>query len=160
MLRYIFLTSVLTYLVSAKSSSSPWKTPDVHNFPPPLTMEMELSEDGLSLMEPAIVPEPEDGGRWWYTPSLRAHAFSHRSKGRLIRNLLMSNKANEDLRLPGDILPYMYSIRLLPFIEEGNFTTHGHIEILVDCVTGTRNISMNAADITFDKLSISVQTYE
>ncbi len=69
----------------------------------------------------------------------------------------MSNKANEDLRLPGDILPYMYYIRLLPFIEEGNFTTHGYIEIFIDCVANTKNISMNSADITIIENSITVQ---
>ena len=119
---------------------------------------LELSEDGLSLMEPAIVPEPEDGGRWWYTPSRKAHIHSVKSKGRLMQNLIMSNKVNEDLRLPGDVLPSVYTIQLLPFIEEGgNFTTNGHIDIFVDCVRDTNNISMNAADITFKKLSITVK---
>jgi aminopeptidase N len=68
----------------------------------------------------------------------------------------MSNKVNEDLRLPGDILPSIYVIKLLPFIEEGNFTTDGEIDIFVDCVRDTNNISMNAADITFKILSITV----
>ncbi len=116
----------------------------------------ELSEDGLSLMEPAIVPEPEDGGPWYYTPSRKAHIHSAQSKNRLIQNLFMSNKVNEDLRLPGDILPSIYVIKLLPFIEEGNFTTDGEIDIFVDCVRDTNNISMNAADITFKILSITV----
>ncbi len=118
---------------------------------------LELSEDGLSLMEPAIVPEPEDGGRWWYTPSRKAHIHSAKSKSRLMQSLMMSNKVNEDLRLPGDVLPSVYSVRLLPFIEEGNFTTDGHVDIFVDCVRDTNNISMNAADITFKKLSITVK---
>ncbi|EFX67144.1 hypothetical protein DAPPUDRAFT_203795 [Daphnia pulex] len=69
---------------------------------------------------------------------------------------MLSNKVNEDLRLPGDVLPSDYTIRLLPFIEEGNFTTDGHIDIFVDCVRDTNSISMNAADITFKKLSIAV----
>jgi hypothetical protein len=118
---------------------------------------LELSEDGLSLMEPAIVPEPEDGGRWWYTPSRKAHIHSGKSKSRLMQSLMLSNKVNEDLRLPSDVLPSNYTIRLLPFIEEGNFTTDGHIDIFVDCVRDTNNISMNAADITFKNLSITVK---
>lgn len=126
--------------------------PSAHQY----SSTLELSEDGLSLMEPAIVPEPEDGGRWWYTPSRKAHIHSAQSKSRLMQSLMMSNKVNEDLRLPGDVLPSTYVVQLLPFIEEGNFTTDGQIDIFVDCVRDTNNISMNAADITFNKLSITV----
>lgn len=68
----------------------------------------------------------------------------------------MSNKATEYYRLPGDILPYEYTIQLLPFIEEGNFTTHGHIEIFVDCVIETKNITINSAEITIKQNSVSV----
>ena len=68
----------------------------------------------------------------------------------------MSNKANEELRLPGDVVPYLYSMHLLPFIEEGNFTTRGQIEIFIDCLKDTNNITMNAADITFVKSTIAV----
>lgn len=116
----------------------------------------ELSDDGYNLMEPAIVPEPEDGGRWWYTPSRRSHQHSHRSKSRLMREM-MSNKVNEDIRLPGDITPSAYTIKLLPFIEEGNFTTDGEIEILINCVRDTNNITLNAADITIKQLSVAVR---
>lgn len=67
-----------------------------------------------------------------------------------------NNQENEDLRLPRDVLPTTYAVRLLPFIEEGNFTTHGHVDIFVDCVKDTNNITINAADITIDVLSVSV----
>lgn len=71
----------------------------------------------------------------------------------------LTNWNEEKYRLPGDLLPSFYAIRLLPFLEEGNFTTSGHIEILVDCVQDTKNIVLNSADITFDVLSISVRTF-
>lgn len=119
---------------------------------------IELSNDELSLAEPAIVPEPTDGSRWWYTPSRRAHIHSQNAKNRLVRSFNKLGKANEELRLPGDVLPTTYAVRLLPFIEEGNFTTHGHVDIFIDCVRDTNNISINAADITIDLLSISVKT--
>ncbi|KAI9561562.1 hypothetical protein GHT06_012521 [Daphnia sinensis] len=145
------LMLTLAFLFQVKTSSVPkWQASD-DEYPSAL----ELSEDGLSLMEPAIVPEPKDGSRWWYTPSRRAHVHSAKAKSRLMQKM-MSNKVNEDLRLPGDVLPSIYSIRLLPFIEEGNFTTDGHIDIFVDCIRDTNSISMNAADITFKSLSITV----
>lgn len=146
------LLAIISCSVAVKSSTL-WKLPGDF-YPTPSTLE--LSEDGLSLMEPAIVPEPKDGGRWWYAPSRRAHLHSHKSKSRLIRDLLMSNKANEELRLPGDVIPYSYTIHLLPFIEEGNFTTRGQIEIFIDCLKNTNNITMNAADITFVRSTIAV----
>lgn len=113
-----------------------------------------LSDDGFTLIEPAIVPEPEDGGRWWYTPSRKAHLHSQRS-GRVIRDL-MSKKANEELRLPGDVVPISYVLKMLPFIEEGNFTTDGEVEILVKVVRDTKSISISAADITVKQLSVQV----
>lgn len=68
------------------------------------------------------------------------------------------NWNDEVYRLPGDLLPSSYTIRLLPFLDEGNFTTDGYIEILVDCVADTNNIVMNSLDITINVLSISVRT--
>lgn len=61
-----------------------------------------------------------------------------------------------EYRLPGDLLPSVYTIRLLPFIEEGNFTTDGYIEIYVDCVNDTKNIVLNSVDIDIHQLSITV----
>lgn len=148
----LVLTLAFACLFQVGASSLPSWPASTEEYP----FAMELSEDGLSLMEPAIVPEPKDGGRWWYTPSRRAHMHAGKSKSRLMQNM-MSNKVNEDLRLPGDVLPSTYSIRLLPFIEEGNFTTDGHIEIFVNCIQNTNSISMNAAEITFKHLSITVK---
>ncbi|XP_046441609.1 aminopeptidase Ey-like [Daphnia pulex] len=61
-----------------------------------------------------------------------------------------------DMRLPKNFLPISYDIKLIPIIEEGNFTTIGYIEILVDCLETTSNISMNSADITINQPSILV----
>lgn len=60
------------------------------------------------------------------------------------------------MRLPKNILPISYDIQLLPIIEEGNFTTPGFLEILVDCIEATSAISMNSADISIDESSIMV----
>ena len=107
----------------------------------------------LRLLEPAIVPDTVDGvSRWWYTPSRKAHIY----RSRYPKNIEMQPRAGEDLRLPGNILPRSYSIRLLPFIEVGNWTTDGYVEIFVDCVTSTANISMNSLDLTIDQASVTV----
>lgn len=113
-----------------------------------------LDEVELRLLDPPVVPDPVDGSRWWFTPSRTAHIYRHRypkPTGNEIRQ-------GEDLRLPGDILPRSYYIRLLPFVEVGNWTTNGYVEITVEAVTNTLNITMNALDLTVDPSSITVST--
>ena len=114
--------------------------------------------DDPELMQPTIMPEPVEGERWWFAPSRRAHLYAHKYQRRLEQMMKenASPKVGEDLRLPDALKPTLYNVRLLPFIEPGNFTTDGYVEILFDCLTGTRNISMNSAEITFDRLSIQV----
>lgn len=114
-------------------------------------------EDGLDWIDNTVVPEPrEEGARWWYTPSRKAHFYSAKYERKLKNELQKAGKVGEDLRLPTDVLPSLYNIQLLPFIEEGNFTTNGHVDIFIDCVRATRNISFHAAEITFDHDSIKV----
>lgn len=91
--------------------------------------------------------EPE-----WYAPSRKAPLFAHKYQG-LLKQL---TKQGEEMRLPRDVLPVMYDIHLLPFIEEGNFTTDGYIEITIDCKVETKNISLNAAELTINSADIKV----
>ena len=74
-----------------------------------------------------------------------------------MRHKSSSARQGEDMRLPRNLLPTIYTIRLLPFIEQGNFTTQGNVIILVDCMEDTHNITLNSADIDIDKISISVR---
>jgi aminopeptidase N len=107
----------------------------------------------LRLLEPAVVPDPVDGvSRWWYTPSRKAHIYRHKYP----KNIQAQPRQGEDLRLPGDVLPRLYNVRLLPFIEVGNWTTDGYVEIFLDCIISTVNISMNSLDLTIDPASITV----
>lgn len=104
-------------------------------------------------LEPAIVPDTVDGvSRWWYTPSRKAYV--HRHKYPITNRILF--KSGENLRLPGNILPRSYNIRLLPFIQVGNWTTDGYVEIFVDCMEPIINLSMNSLDLIIDKASITV----
>lgn len=125
-----------------------------------LTLSMSLGQgppkNGLDWIDNALVPEPSsEGGRWWYAPSRKAPFFAEKYKKQLQRNEMFKID-EDDLRLPTDVLPYIYSIQLLPFLDEGNFTTHGFIEIFVDCFNATQNITMNALELTIDEDSIRV----
>lgn len=115
-------------------------------------------EDGLDWIDNTLVPEPTaEGARWWYAPSRKAPFFAEKYKKEMKR--IFFKVDDEDLRLPKDVLPYIYSIRLLPFLDEDNFTTHGSIDIFVDCYNATQNITMNAAELTIDEDSIKVYRY-
>lgn len=105
-----------------------------------------------------IVPEPENGSPWWYTPSRKAHIFKHRH-AQSVKLHEKSVKQGEEMRLPGDIIPIDYTIESFPFvelIESGNYSTNGYVEILVEVVRATRNISLNSAELDIDLLSIWV----
>jgi len=62
----------------------------------------------------------------------------------------------DEMRLPGDIRPTSYDIRLLPNFEEDDFKIAGHIEIIVNCVSNTNDIILNSADIIVNNSSIKV----
>lgn len=122
------------------------------------TVHQNLPKEALpeEFLEPATVPDLEDAGRWWYAPSPRAELYSHKYRHLLRNQLLM--RENEDLRLQGDVIPVIYNIRLLPFLDDGgNFTTDGHIDIFVDCVKNTSSININSAEINVDQFSITVR---
>lgn len=97
------------------------------------------------------IPSEEPG---WYAPSRKAPIYAHKYQGLLNKLTRQEAKQGEGMRLPRDVLPTMYYIRLLPFIEEGNFTTKGYIEIDIDCVVATKNISMNAAELEFMSIRV------
>lgn len=115
-------------------------------------------ENGLDWIDNSLVPEPTDGlSRWWYAPSRKAHI--HENRKQMLMESLKANKdaaSSEDLRLPRDVKPTIYSVQLLPFVEEGNFTTHGFISIDIDCIVSTRNITLHSKSITIDRRSIKV----
>jgi aminopeptidase N len=56
-----------------------------------------------------------------------------------------------DWRLPRWVLPRHYKLRLLPFIEEGNFTTEGQVDIQLECMEPTQMIVLHIADISIAK---------
>ena len=119
-------------------------------------------EDELqTLMDLGIVPEPVEGSQWWYAPSGKAHKHGHRDPSSIGSSAsggsgIVKTSQGKDWRLPGDLVPVDYKIRLLPFLEVDNFTTDGYVEIIFNCLKDTTNITLNSADLTFDCNSISV----
>ena len=69
---------------------------------------------------------------------------------------LFWTRQGEEYRLPKSLEPTTYSIRLLPFVEEGNFTTDGYLDIRIHGREDTNSITMNSKEIEIDLLSISV----
>lgn len=117
--------------------------------------ENELDEL-LDLMELGIDPEPVEGGRWWYGPSAKPHTHRRHPSRNASSSIVKLDGKGKKLRLPGDLVPVSYNIRLLPFLEADNFTTDGHVEILFNCLKETNSITVNSVDLTFDCNSIKV----
>ena len=63
--------------------------------------------------------------------------------------------AGDEMRLPGDVRPSSYDIRLLPNFED-DFKIQGHIEITIVCVQDTNRVVLNSADIDVDEFSVKV----
>ena len=61
-----------------------------------------------------------------------------------------------DWRLPRWILPREYKLRLLPYLEEGNFTIDGQVDILLECMEETKLIVLHIAEITILKDGLQV----
>ena len=69
---------------------------------------------------------------------------------------LTANSVVVDVRLPKNLRPLHYDIRLLPWMEEGNFTINGFIHILIECIQNTNKIVLHSTDIEIDRVSVKV----
>ena len=70
-------------------------------------------------------------------------ASGHRFKPRLV-----------DVRLPKSVVPESYHLRLIPFLQEGNFTFAGEVLIRVNVTQSTYNITLHSNEL--DILSTEV----
>jgi len=61
-----------------------------------------------------------------------------------------------DWRLPRSVLPRQYKLRLLPFLD-GNFTTSGYVEILLECMQDTQLVVLHMSEITIAKEGLQVK---
>ena len=54
------------------------------------------------------------------------------------------------MRLPSSVAPVRYRVRLVPFLEPGNFTIRGEVDIELRCDENTDVIKMHALDMDID----------
>ncbi|KAJ8921510.1 hypothetical protein NQ315_003128 [Exocentrus adspersus] len=64
-------------------------------------------------------------------------------------------KADTNVRLPRSVVPHSYKLRLIPFLQEGNFTFHGEVRILVNVTIPTNNITLHADDLFIHSVSVT-----
>lgn len=69
---------------------------------------------------------------------------------------LRSFPSYTDWRLPRWILPREYRLRLLPYLEESNFTIDGQVDILLECKEETKLIVLHMAEIKIVKGGLQV----
>lgn len=62
---------------------------------------------------------------------------------------------DSDVRLPTSIVPHSYKLKLIPFLQEGNFTFQGEVQILVNVTSTTSNITLHADELLIDSVSVT-----
>lgn len=59
-------------------------------------------------------------------------------------------------RLPDNVAPMHYNIKLIPYIEEGNFTFDGESAINITIRHVTQNLSLHTLELTIDDAATSL----
>lgn len=59
-------------------------------------------------------------------------------------------------RLPDNVAPVYYNIKLIPYIKEGNFTFDGESSINITIYRVTQNLSLHALELTIDEAATSL----
>jgi len=70
--------------------------------------------------------------------------------------LPVDGNPEDGYRLPDDAVPIHYNIRLIPYIEENNFTFDGEIAVSIEIQRATRNLSLHALNLTIDEAATSL----
>ena len=97
------------------------------------------------------IPRHSNVDPWSDIPSWRVNDASNKNGPSTI------DWNDKEYRLPGDLLPSVYTLRMFPILEVGNFTTDGYVDIFVTCIKNTNSIVLNSIDITVNRLSITVR---
>jgi aminopeptidase N len=61
-----------------------------------------------------------------------------------------------DVRLPRAVRPDSYTIRIIPFIYEGNFTFSGEVAVVINVTEATSNVTLHFNDIKIHENSVTV----
>lgn len=75
----------------------------------------------------------------------------------------MSEQSNDvkDVRLPSSLSPNLYTIEIFPDFYGGDpekFEFSGHVEIELECKSGTSNITLHAHKLEIDEQSVKVKS--
>lgn len=66
------------------------------------------------------------------------------------------DKEKIDVRLPRSVKPLHYKVKLQPLIN-GNFSILGHVEIEIEVLEATSNVTLHIADIVTKNETIKVR---
>lgn len=61
-----------------------------------------------------------------------------------------------DVRLPRAVTPDSYTIKIIPFIYEGNFTFNGEVTVVINVTEATTNITLHFNDIKIHEDTVAV----
>ena len=64
-----------------------------------------------------------------------------------------------DVRLPTSLIPEKYNLFLTPFIIKDNYTIKGHVDITVNVVRSTSEVTLHIKDITIYENSVQVANH-
>jgi len=65
-----------------------------------------------------------------------------------------------EYRLPNNILPIHYKIKLTPYLEEGNFTFYGESNIKIDFRVASQNITLHSKELEINETATTLVTYD
>ncbi|KAK4880997.1 hypothetical protein RN001_004316 [Aquatica leii] len=65
-----------------------------------------------------------------------------------------------DVRLPQSVFPDFYDLKLIPFLQEGNFTFHGQVDIKINVTEKVNNITLHADELVINEASIILHDKE
>jgi aminopeptidase N len=61
-----------------------------------------------------------------------------------------------DVRLPRAVIPDSYTIKIIPFIYEGNFTFNGEVAVIINVTDATSNVTLHFNDIKIHEDTVTV----
>jgi aminopeptidase N len=64
-----------------------------------------------------------------------------------------------NVRLPRAVIPDSYTIKIIPFIYEGNFTFNGEVSVIINVREATSNVTLHFNDIKIHEDTVTVAEY-
>lgn len=66
-----------------------------------------------------------------------------------------NNFGATDVRLPTDVIPESYNLRIVPFLWTGNSTFDGQVDIIVNVTIPVDNITLHAVDLNITECLVT-----